>query len=119
MVERNGTTRHRDQPVDAGGPGPWDQVADAYDAWQRSSERLLALERSLATRQSVDPDVEALIKEVKVLRSCTVELFVHASGSLGKLPLRPPDPAARTAGAKRSGTPPVSTSYRDPSQVRT
>lgn len=106
MPDRNSTVNAGpryvgvDRPCDQSDP-----ISDAYDAWQRSSARLLELERSLVTQGSVDPRVEALIKEVKVLRSCTVELFVQVSGSVQKVPgaFEPDSKAPKARGSVKAG----------------
>ena len=56
-------------------------VNDTFDSWQRCGARLNDLQQSFSTDRNLDPRVDALIKEVKILRACTAELFVVASAA--------------------------------------
>ena len=56
-------------------------VNDTFDSWQRCGARLSELQQSFLADRNVDPRVDALVEEVKILRACTAELFVVASAS--------------------------------------
>ena len=96
-MPRRNTARPELQRIPFDGAPEGDPIADTYDAWQRCSARLLELERSLAADPMSDPRLDALIREVKVLRACTVELFVQVVGRARKDPAEPePDASAAT-----------------------
>lgn len=119
MSDRSTTVTDPHERFAVGGPREGNPITNTYDAWQRSSARLLELERSLATHRCLDPGVEALINEVKVLRSCTVELFVLVSGSFpkGSGSRSAPGANASTFG-KASAKARASSGHPDPSSHR-